>query len=45
MSYIKLCAIALIIAATSSCGDQPYFMETISFDGQNGHIIPFQNLK
>lgn len=34
MSYIKLCAIALIIAATSSCGDQPYFMETISFAGQ-----------
>ena len=34
MSYLKLCALALILAATTSCGDQPYFMETISFDGQ-----------
>lgn len=34
MSYLKLCALVLILAATISCGDQPYFMETISFDGQ-----------
>ncbi len=34
MSYLKLCALVLILAATISCGEQPYFMETISFDGQ-----------
>ncbi len=34
MSFIKYCAFAVLIVMVCSCGEQPYFMKTFSFEGQ-----------